>query len=126
MTDAQNTDNDDITHMSAQNTDALEEAPDPNGPADPAATNGNGFDDDEQDVDTRTYEDDFDAEDSATDPFIDEATEDPTKTLQVPPNEFKDELDGIALDDLERDGSEDMRETMEDRDEDDDNSASGA
>lgn len=126
MADLQNTDNDDITHMSAQNTDALEEAPDPDGPADPAATNGDGLSEREPGVDTETYEDALDADDDATDPFANEATENPADILQIPPEEYKDGMDGIALDDLERDGNEDMRETVEDRDEDDDNSASGA
>ena len=126
MTDLQNTDNDDITHASAQNTDTLQEAPNPDGPADPAVTNGDGFNDEAVGTGARTYQDDLDSSDDATDPFTDEATDDPTKILQVPPEEYKDELDGIALDDLERTGSEDMRETIEDRGEGDDNSASGA
>lgn len=72
---------------------------------------------------TRTYEDDLDTEFSDTDPLINEMTDDPTEELQVPVDEYKSEMDDMALDDLER-GREDMRETIEDRDEDDDNAAS--
>ena len=65
------------------------------------------------------YQDDLDTSDDAVDPIMNEETDDPIETLQVPPEEFKKELDAIALDDPEL-TSEDMRETIEDRDEDGD------
>jgi hypothetical protein len=43
--------------------------------------------------------------------------------LRIPEEEFKNELDKYADDDIGT-GDDDMRETIEDRDEDDDNSAS--
>lgn len=122
MTD--NVDANDMNKISAQHTDDIEEAPDPSGVADPSASDGTNDDTTAQaDTTLRTYQDDLDTEFEATDPFIDEATEDPTEELQIPADEFKDELDKIAIDDLER-GHDDMRETLEDRDESDDNSAS--
>jgi hypothetical protein len=71
----------------------------------------------QDDTSFRPYQDDLDTEDSMTDPIIDEQTDDPVETLQIPAEEFKRELDKIALDDSEL-SSEDMRETIEDRDED--------
>ncbi len=65
----------------------------------------------------RPYQDDLDTEDSITDPVIDEETDNPFEILQVPVEEFGAELDNIALDDLGQ-GNDDMRETIEDRDED--------
>ena len=63
------------------------------------------------------YQDDIDTNDTVADPIMNEETDDPTESLQVPANEFKEEMDAIALDDLER-GNDDMRQTIEDRDED--------
>lgn len=113
----------DINRISAQRTDDLDEAPDPDAVADPAASSDDINDEITTPPSTRTYQDDLDTKFSDTDPFTDEATEDPTEELQIPPDEYKEEMDDIALDDLER-GHEDMRETIEDRDEADDNSAS--
>jgi hypothetical protein len=118
-------DSDDITKRSAQNTDQLEEAPNPDGLADPA-TSSEAIDDTEvADEDARTYQDDLDSSDEAVDSFANEATEDPAvELLQIPSEEYKDELDKTAIDDLGY-GDDDMRETIEDRDEADDNAASG-
>jgi hypothetical protein len=71
----------------------------------------------QEDIYLHTYQDDFDTDDDATDPIIDEETDDPLEILHVPAEEFKEGIDSIALDDLER-GHEDMRETIEDQDED--------
>lgn len=62
----------------------------------------------------RPYQDDLDADEDMVDPLINEETDDPTDTLQIPEDEFKDELDRIVLDPF---GDEDMRETIEDQDE---------
>jgi hypothetical protein len=115
----------DITKQSAQNTEQLDEAPNPDGPADPAATSGDITDISEANQSTRTYQDDLDYKDESVDPFINETTEDPADLLQIPSSEFKDELDKTVIDDLGN-GDDDMRETIEDRDEGDDNAASNA
>ena len=118
----------DMTRISASMTDDIEEAPHPDGPADPAATS----DLPEPDTDgwdnistSETYEDDLDNDNDAVDPFSDEATDDPTEELGVSPEKYKNEMDKIALDELEHD-HEDSREALEDADEADDNSASNA
>jgi hypothetical protein len=116
---------DDITKISAHNTEQIDEAPNPDGPADPAATSSDINDPIEGGPSTGTYQDDLDYEDESVDPFINETTEDPASLLQIPSSEFKDELDKIVIDDLGK-GNDDMRETIEDRDEDDDNAASNA
>jgi hypothetical protein len=118
-------DSSDITKISAQNTDQIDEAPNPDGPADPAATSGDINDVEEVNPSTRTYQDDLDYTDESVDPFINETTEDPASLLQIPSSEFGDELDKTVIDDLGN-GDDDMRETIEDRDEDDDNAASNA
>jgi hypothetical protein len=118
-------DSDDITKRSAQNTDQLEEAPNPDGLADPATSSEAIHDTEAADEDARTYQDDLDSSDEAVDSFANEATEDPAvELLQIPSEEYKDELDKTAIDDLGY-GDDDMRETIEDRDEADDNAASG-
>lgn len=71
----------------------------------------------------QNYQDDLDTD--RPDPFINENGLSPAEELRVPEKEYKEELDALALDDLEHD-YEDMRETIEDRDEDDDNAASTA
>lgn len=76
---------------------------------------------DDDDLKLHTYQDDLDTE--KADEFMNEAGEQPAEEIGIPEDAFKEELDAIALDDLER-GNEDMRETIEDRDEDDDNAAS--
>jgi hypothetical protein len=68
------------------------------------------------DVPLHGYQDDLDNRFDDVDPFTDEATDDPTEDLQIPPEEFKDELDKLAFDDLAR-GDDDVREMVEDRDE---------
>lgn len=75
------------------------------------------------DMTLHTYQDDLDTE--KPDEFMNEAGESPAEELGIPEAEMKRELDNIALDDLEHD-NDDMRETIEDRDEDDDNGASRA
>jgi hypothetical protein len=66
---------------------------------------------------TDTYQDDLDTE--GPDPFTNEMMDDPTNALQVSPDEFKSELDKTAVDDgMGEPENDDMRETIEDRDED--------
>lgn len=62
------------------------------------------------------YQDDLDTRDDAIDPIMDELSDDPTQILQIPPEEFKNEMDKIDLDSTEQ-STEDMREAIEDRDE---------
>ena len=69
----------------------------------------------------QNYQDDLDTE--KPDPFANEMQLRPAEELGVPEEEYKKELDALSLDDLEHD-HEDMRETIEDRDEDDNNAAS--
>lgn len=117
-------DSDDLTKQSAQNTDQIEEAPNPDGPADPVTTSADINDVEGAEDSVRTYQDDIDSSDDDTDPFANEATEDPAvDILQIPSDEYKDELDKTVIDDLGR-GDDDMREKIEDMDEDDDNAAS--
>lgn len=68
--------------------------------------------------DTRPYQDDMDTNDAKQDPLMNELNDDPTKELQVPPDEFGDEMDALGSSD------DDIREMIEDRDERDDNAAS--
>jgi hypothetical protein len=75
------------------------------------------------DEEGRTYQDDLDYKDTDVDPIINEETDSPAEVLRIPEEEFKNELDKYADDDIGT-GDDDMRETIEDRDEDDDNSAS--
>lgn len=76
----------------------------------------------EGDIKLQNYQDDFDTD--MPDQFINKVGLSPADELGIPEDEYKDELDKIALDDLEYD-NEDMREMIEDRDEADDNAASG-
>lgn len=120
-----NDEQEDATHISAQNTDAVETPPSTDGPANSTplgdvTTSEFYVNKTEED---RTYQDDLDYHDEQTDPIIDEVTDDPSDGFQIPRDEFKKEMDNIELDDLERD-NEDMRETIEDQDENDGNSAS--
>jgi hypothetical protein len=112
----------DLNKLSASRTDDLDlDIPDPNSPLE--------FDEYGNEVKDQTnsdlYHDDLDSDNDDVDPFMDEATDDPTEELGVPPEEYKDELDKIALDDLEHD-HEDSREALEDADEADDSSAANA
>lgn len=66
----------------------------------------------------RGYQDELDTDDEATDPIMDEESDDPTKDLGVDPKEFKAELDKYDFDDDEE--GDDRREQLEDLDEDDD------
>lgn len=66
------------------------------------------------DTDLRQYQDDLDTGDDMTDPVMDEENDDPTETLQVPPEEFGGEMDKLDYGVTE----DDMRATLEDRDED--------
>jgi hypothetical protein len=71
------------------------------------------------------YQDDLDYKDSAVDPIINEETDDPADELGIPEDEYRDELNKYVDDDTGT-GDDDMRETIEDRDEDDDNAASNS
>ena len=75
------------------------------------------------DLNPQTYQDDLDT--NKTDPIANEYGADPVKQLNIPEERLKEELDKIALDDTEKD-KDDMRETIEDRDENDDSSAANA
>lgn len=75
------------------------------------------------DYELQNYQDDLDTDKS--DIFMDETGDDPARELGVDADEYKEELDKIALDDVEHD-HEDMRETIEDKDEADDNPASNS
>lgn len=119
---------DELTHLAAQSTDVIDGAPSsPDESANPVPlgniSTSETFTNPKEE--NRTYQDDLDAGDDQTDPFIDEATDDPSDGFQIPRDEFKQEMDKIELSDLD-DGNEDMRETIEDRDENDDNAASVA
>lgn len=117
----------DMTRISASRTDFIDDAPDPGGSAEPGASSLSDPEVDGWDnVSTsETYEDDLNNDNDAVDPFMDEATDDPTEELGIPPEVYKEEMDKIALDDLEHD-HEDTREALEDRDEADDSSAAYA
>lgn len=69
------------------------------------------------DLTLQNYQDDLDTEGSIRDPIIDEETDDPTEELGVSPNEFKKELDKYDFDEAGH-GDDDMREEIEDADED--------
>lgn len=71
------------------------------------------------DYELQGYQDDFDTNEEKYDPATHELTDDPTATLGVPPEEFKDELDGLDTDE----DTDDMREYVEDRDEGDERAA---
>lgn len=115
----------DMTRISASRTDFIEDTPDPGGPTEPIGVPGPDIDGWDHEPTSETYHDDFDNANDAVDPFMDETTDDPTKELGIPPEEYKAEMDKLALDELEYD-HEDTRETLEDRDEADDSSAAYA
>lgn len=76
------------------------------------------------DYTVRMYQDEDDTDENATDPIIPEETDDPTRILQVPPDELRHELDrqdlehGAQEPDLNHpEDEEDMREAVEDQDE---------
>lgn len=71
----------------------------------------------DDDIKLQNYQDDLDTEFDKTDPIIDEETDDPTEELGVPPEEFGDELDKTDFGDGGT-GDDDMREAIEDADED--------
>lgn len=66
--------------------------------------------------DPRLYEDELDTDSDATDPVTAEETDDPTRVLGVPPDELDEELDKLDTDGDSYD-DEDMREYIEDQDE---------
>lgn len=100
-------------------SEPLEAIPSPDGPANPGSledeTVSHTFTNDEPE--TRSYQDNLDTGNEMTDPFADENTDEPSNELQIPRSEFKNELDGLVLDDSEA-SNDDIRETLEDRDED--------
>jgi len=69
----------------------------------------------------QNYQDDLDTDETMVDNATIDETDDPVETFGVPQDEYKDQLDGLAIDENEDD---DIRESIEDADEDDDNSAS--
>lgn len=121
-------DNSNMNEISAKNTDSTQEAPDPDAVANPNGSDGSYLPDEDGSVEDgqRTYQDNVNNGDNDSDPIIDEETEDPSEELQIPIDEFKEELDKTDLGDHSEHGSEDMRETIEDREEDDDNAASAS
>lgn len=115
----------DMNRISAANTDFMDEESDIDEPAPPDPSESlepEGFD---TIKDEDTYQDALDYSDDAMDPFTNESTDDPTEELQVPPEEFKEEMDKLAIGDGE-DEDEDSREAIEDQDEADDSAASYA
>lgn len=66
----------------------------------------------DDDITLHNYQDDLDIDPEATDPIINEETDDPAETFGVPEDEYRDELN--KLDD------EDDYEALEDLDEDQD------
>lgn len=72
---------------------------------------------DRNDYDVHMYQDDFNTGFDDTDPLIPELTDDPTEELGVKPKEFKNELDKYDFDE-NGNGDDDMREHIEDADED--------
>ena len=66
----------------------------------------------------QNYQDDLDTDEDVHDPVMDEASDDPTEELGIPPEELKDELDDLDVDDDTTLGNEDARENIEDADED--------
>ena len=125
MTNAQ--DSNDLNKISAKNTDFLEEAQDPDAVANPIGSDGSPVSDIEgastPNEATRTYQHDFDTQSTDTDPVIDEETDDPAEGFQVPLEEYKVELDKLDFGDGAGGGDDDMRELIEDRDENDGNAA---
>lgn len=73
----------------------------------------------EDDLELEGYQDELDTSDEISDQATEDETDDPTETLQVPADEFKDQMDGLDVDE----DSDDIREFIEDADEHDDNSA---
>lgn len=68
----------------------------------------------------RSYQDDFDTDDNAIDPFMAEATDNPVDFFGVPPQELREELDKRAIDEFsygdDLDVEDDQREEVEDLD----------
>ncbi|MDB5176608.1 MAG: hypothetical protein JWN75_276 [Candidatus Saccharibacteria bacterium] len=81
---------------------------------------------DDDDIQIQSYQDDLNTDDNAVDPIMDEETDDPVKGFRVPADEFKNELDKLAVDDLnvdaidpdETDLRDDQLNNIEDEDED--------
>jgi hypothetical protein len=73
----------------------------------------------DDDYEVQNYQDDLTTDDNKADPIIDEETDDPTEELGVNRNEFKKELDKYDFDEAGH-GDDDMREEIEDRDQDGD------
>lgn len=67
------------------------------------------------DFKVQSYQDDLTTDDNVADPIMDEETDDPVKELGVNRNEFKRELDKYDFDGT-GDGDDDMREAIEDLD----------
>lgn len=79
---------------------------------------------DDDDYQPQTYQDDLTTDDNAVDPVMQEEGEDPTKELDVPPEELRKELDKEfddedELDDDDIDVHDDERENVEDQNDDD-------
>lgn len=73
----------------------------------------------------RIYQDDLDYHDNDTDPIIEEETDNPAKELGIPEDEYGQELAKYSGDGDEPE-DDDMREAIEDLDENDDSPASTA
>jgi len=78
----------------------------------------------DDDYQPQTYQDDLNADDSTTDPLMDETGDDPTEDFGVPPHEFREELDKEydeedEPDDDDIDIHDDEREFIEDLDDQD-------
>lgn len=64
------------------------------------------------------YQDDFDNGEEVTDPIMQEQNDDPVETFGIPPEEFRDELDDLDIDDDTNPDKDDARERIEDQDQD--------
>jgi len=79
------------------------------------STNPNPKNIPDEDLTLQNYQDDLDTKGSITDPIMDEESDDPTEELGVSRSEFKQELDKYDFDETGH-GDDDMREEIEDRD----------
>ena len=72
------------------------------------------------DITLRGYQDDLDTSDTMADQATHDVTDDPVETFGIPADEYKNELDKLDVDE----DSDDQREDIEDRDENDSSAAS--
>lgn len=66
------------------------------------------------DFQLKSYQDDLDTE--GTDPAMEDLTENPADELQIPQEEFAEEIEKLNIEGDPESGGEDVREDIEDRD----------